>query len=474
MKKNSFLLFSLFLLFIAFAFRTLQPADNTPRSKTMKLPAHPQRTGGDAEKGWEYLRYGNYIGAGVPYSIYKRTLKKSPKLNELNRTGKSADLPRGFNLFEDKGVEIVAGINCFGCHSATINGEFIAGVGDYGSNFATSENSKFFKRLETFVKLRYGKKSTEYQAYLPLARGSEYVSPYTVTPFIGVNPAFKLEEAAVAHRHASDLSWADGKQVFPLTKEVYGSDVPPLWNVKKKNALYYNAMGRGDFSKLLMQVMVVAIDDSTEARTINNQFDDVLAWLNNLEAPKYPRPVDTKLAEKGQALFEDNCSKCHGYYSADGSEDSYPNLLVGIDVVKTDSVYAHYAYQNKNFTNWLNSSWIMTSAPKAWVQPELAYIAPPLDGVWATAPYLHNGSVPTLEDLLNSSARPTYFRRAFEAKGMDYDFEKVGWQYTAETAGKDIQTYNTTLKGYGNGGHTFGDKFTASERKAIIEYLKTL
>ncbi len=472
MKKSATLITILSVIFGLFAFKTISENSKHPRDKITSIPESPQRVSGDVEKGWDYLRYGNYIGAGVPYEIFKRTLKRSEKPNYLEREGKSADLPHVFNLFEENGVEVVGGLNCFGCHGGSVNGEFIAGLGDSETDFVDQGNGKFFSRLEKFVKFKYGKNSPEHQAYIPLVRGSKYISPYVETPFKGVNPAFKLEEVAVAHRNPSDLTWADGKQVFPVTSTMFASDVPPLWNVKKKNALYYNGMGRGDFTKLLMQVMVVAIQDSSEGRQINDEFDNVLAWLNNLKAPKYPKEIDNNLIDKGQAIFEDNCSKCHGFYSENEEEEMYPNKLVGLDVVKTDSVYAVYSYNNTNFTNWLNSSWIMDSAPKAWVQPELGYIAPPLDGVWATAPYLHNGSVPTLDALLNSATRPTYWRRSFNNK--DFDFEKGGWKYTIEDKQIDDNTYNTTIKGYGNGGHTFGDKLNDAERTYLLEYLKTL
>ena len=59
-------------------------------------------------------------------------------------------------------------------------------------------------------------------------------------------------------------------------------------------------------------------------------------------------------------------------------------------------------------------------------------------------------------------------------RGSDDDPAKLGWRYTVETGKKDSETYDTTLPGYGNGGHTFGDRYTPEQRKALLEYLKTL
>jgi hypothetical protein len=110
------------------------------------------------------------------------------------------------------------------------------------------------------------------------------------------------------------------------------------------------------------------------------------------------------------------------------------------------------------------------------------YQAPPLDGIWATAPYFHNGSVPTLYDVLNSKSRPQRYTRSFKTDKEDYDFEKVGWKVTlvkdklpnTAPAIERRKIYDTTLPGRSNAGHTYGDKLTDPERMAIIEYLKTL
>jgi hypothetical protein len=102
-----------------------------------------------------------------------------------------------------------------------------------------------------------------------------------------------------------------------------------------------------------------------------------------------------------------------------------------------------------------------------------------LDGIWITAPYFHNGSVPTIEAVLNSKLRPTYWTRDFgqESSSGDsskYDYEKLGWQFQALRAADNKYIYNTTLPGYGNYGHRFGDQLSEEERMAVIEYLKTL
>jgi hypothetical protein len=116
--------------------------------------------------------------------------------------------------------------------------------------------------------------------------------------------------------------------------------------------------------------------------------------------------------------------------------------------------------------------------------PFPGYVAPPLDGIWATAPVLHNGSVPTLELVIDSSRRPKYWRRV-DYDSTHFDQDALGWPYhdldldwvggadgLPEADRKHV--YDTTRLGYDNGGHPFGDHLTGDERRAVLEYLKTL
>ena len=172
------------------------------------------------------------------------------------------------------------------------------------------------------------------------------------------------------------------------------------------------------------------------------------------------------LAKEGGIFLCKNCSKCHG------NGDEYPNLLIPESSIKTDSFLFKSNYQNPQFVEWFNNSWFAQGDHPARLEPFNGYIAPPLDGIWITAPYFHNGSVPTLEAVLNSKLRPKYWSRDFD--NPEYDYEKVGWKYSVHDKPGGTTIYNTNLPGYGNYGHYFGDNLTDKERKAIIEYLKTL
>ena len=115
----------------------------------------------------------------------------------------------------------------------------------------------------------------------------------------------------------------------------------------------------------------------------------------------------------------------------------------------------------------------------------IGYQAPPLDGIWATAPYLHNGSVPTLHALLDSSTRPARFTRPPSTDFCNYDTTNVGWKFSEVTTEELASTakqsrfqakfiVDTSRFGMGNQGHTFGDVLSEEERTDVIEYLKGL
>jgi hypothetical protein len=110
----------------------------------------------------------------------------------------------------------------------------------------------------------------------------------------------------------------------------------------------------------------------------------------------------------------------------------------------------------------------------------VGYQAPPLDGLWATAPYLHNGSVPTLTTLLKSSTRPARFTRPPSTDFAHYDRVNVGWRFEVVESSRTLKpdesrsVFDASRFGLGNGGHTFGDALDDRERAELVEYLKTL
>jgi hypothetical protein len=259
------------------------------------------------------------------------------------------------------------------------------------------------------------------------------------------------------------------------------SDPPAWWQLKKKQTRDWTGAIDARTTRLDMITLLHPFNSGTFVKKQDGVFADIHAFVLAAEPPKYPFATDARLAARGGELFADHCAKCHGTY---GATWTYPNKIVPLAKIGTDPRLAE-AFSERNMRH-LNGSWfVRETGPDG--QPFLVsdtrgYQAPPLDGVWATAPYFHNGSAPTVYHVLNSAARPKVFTRSYRTGAEDYDPAKLGWRVTVLETSTAVEAtgferrkvYDTTLPGRGNGGHTYGDDLTEAERLAVIEYLKTL
>ncbi len=462
MKKISILLL---IVLICAAFAGIQHWQPPVPDKPVYIPESNQRTG-NAAAGFTYLTTGDYVKGGIPYDYFKLALGKSSS-NYLKREGLNAGVSHEYTVITAANGEKLVAPNCMQCHAQVFEGKLVMGMGNTFADFTVGQklNPQAYSMLENFLKKGAPQKYEASKSFLQVAKT---IGPHLSTAVRGVNAADRLAGVLAAHRDPVSFTWSD-TALLDIPAEVIPSDVPAWWLLKKKHAMFYNGFGRGDFGKFLMASNLLTVNDTAESREVDSHFNDVLSYIYSLEAPRYPKAIDKKLAQEGAIIYTTNCSKCHGKY---GSSDSYPNLLIPEAIIQTDSMLFKSNYQNAQFVNWFNSSWFATSDHPARLEPFNGYIAPPLDGIWATAPYLHNGSVPTLEGVLNSKIRPAYWQRNFD--DPTYDIKNLSWHFTEVSAPQANLVYNTNLPGYGNYGHYFGDKLSNKQRKAVIEYLKTL
>jgi hypothetical protein len=457
--KKLFVILGMICLSFSFIILINQEGDPVP------IPASKQRTG-DAKAGFIYLTTGDYLRSGIPLSYFTMAFGKNT-VNYLNRDGNNKDIPYDYTVVSALNGEPVVAPNCMQCHAQVFDGKLIMGLGNSTIDFTHGEKldpknavaaEKLFKNLDL----------KKYEASEPFLRVVKGIGGQLHTKVRGVNAADRLAALLASHRDPKTFRWSD-QTILEVSDEVVPTDVPAWWMLKKKNAMFYNGFGRGDFGRFLMASNLLTVNDTSESREVDAHFNDVLAYINSIQPPAYPNPVNKTMVKQGGILFIQYCSKCHGSY---GNGGKYPNLLIPESDIKTDSFLYKSNYQSYQFVDWFNNSWFAMGDHPAKLEPFNGYIAPPLDGIWITAPYLHNGSVPDLETLLNSKERPTYWSRDFDHP--EYDYDKLGWKYSVKDSAQGTTTYNTTLRGYGNYGHTYGDKLSDRERKAIIEYLKTL
>ena len=435
------------------------PTDPVP------IPPSQQRTG-DPKAGFKYIVEGDYVNSGLPLSMYRLGIGNDRR-NFLGRNGENRNVRHDFNVVKAANGARIVVPNCLQCHAQVFEDSLIVGLGNSLGDFTSRRgfDAKFASGLLESILNADRRKSEASREFIRVGRS---IGSGIYTQVRGANPADRLTALLISHRDRNTLAWSDTPSVS-MPEAVIPTDVPAWWLLKKKNAMFYNGFGRGDFGRFLMGAILLTVNDTVHANRVDSHMNDVLAYINSLQPPKYPYPVDRALATEGRMVFEKNCSKCHGTYGPDGK---YPNLLIPQRVIGTDSLINNSNYQQSDMIEWFNTGWFAKGEHPARLEPFNGFIAPPLDGVWITAPYLHNGSVPNIEALLNSSLRPTYWRRDFSS--LQYDYVKLGWTFQEKSRKTDRDTYDTTLPGYGNGGHTFGDRLSDSERTALIEYLKTL
>lgn len=267
--------------------------------------------------------------------------------------------------------------------------------------------------------------------------------------------------------------------VTPDPDEMYGIvDFPSVWNQRPRDGIWLH--WDGNQSSVRERNFSAAIGAGTGPHEMDiDSLFRVEAWLRDLPPPDYPFEIDADLAERGRAVYESLCAGCHEF-GGPGMGRVIPTAEIGTD-----------PHREMSYTDFLRRAQIDYTSGYSWqfdtFRDTNGYVAHPLDGIWARAPYLHNGSVPSMWDLLTpEDQRP----QAFEV-GVDvYDKERMGFDAArlipapnggfAHTDGTPYggrrPVLDTRLKGNAATGHTgarYGTDLDAADKRALIEYLKT-
>jgi hypothetical protein len=468
----------------------------TPDASTIP-PAHPSgikippstQKPGDPAKGYEYLTNAGYFGCGMPERFFSivgpfATLpgSGSEPLPGRSVTVNGQPLAYMWNFAKNADGLNVLYMNCLQCHAGKFNGKLVVGLGNADSDWTTNLGGAAAAKNLLLALLPTPQEMKEIDRFLGRL---SVIGPPAVMRTIGTNPAEMLATTFIAHRNNKTLAWSDTPLLtIPFVERMPAGDtitskVPPWWRMSKKNGQFYNGMGRGDHRRSMMLAGSLCTDSVAEAEAIDAHFNDVNAYISTLSPPKYPFPIDRALADKGHDVYMSVCATCHGTYAPDPV--TYPNILIPESTIGTDDAVG-MAGTTKDFgaelVEYYNQSWYGEVGP---YQPMNAYMPPPLDAVWATAPYLHNGSVPDIATLLDSTKRPKYWRRV-DHDTTHYDQTTLGFPWEVVASGQKAppfgipakEIYDTEQYSHSNRGHVFGDVLTPAQRRAVIEYLKTL
>jgi len=283
---------------------------------------------------------------------------------------------------------------------------------------------------------------------------------------------------------ARDLLATDGAR-SPLDAI---SDIPALWGDAKPGWV-----GRaGDIAPPLARDLAVALgsgaawDPNTFASTVRpREIAGAEQLAEKIASPAWPEDLLGKIekprAEHGKAVFEKGCASCHGGSAAargvakSAGTDPVRAALLGRKVGDRplSEALGDALGKLEDKTGEATSS---DGGAVGW-RTTGRYVARPLTGVWATAPYLHNGSVPSLRDLLQPAARRP---KTFVVGSREYDPATLGLAATApgevraQVSAPAPFTFDTVKEGNSNAGHEFGTDLADTDKRDLLEYLKTL
>ena len=246
------------------------------------------------------------------------------------------------------------------------------------------------------------------------------------------------------------------------------TDMPSVWNLKKYRHDKGNRMNwAGDSHNARSVIMDSALGllgaEPHDHDDFMAQIDWLVEYLGNYPAPEYPFPVDAQLAQRGKGVFEAECARCH---ASDKTGVPMPLRDVNTDGERLKTWTKAYAVKANQVASEMGIERLGLVE-----EDPIGYVVPFLDGIWLRGPYLHNGSVPTLMDLLRpASERPALFWRGYDV----YDQENVGFISQGEEAERIGTPFDTTLRSNGNGGHEFGSGLAEADKQALVEYMKAL
>jgi hypothetical protein len=236
-------------------------------------------------------------------------------------------------------------------------------------------------------------------------------------------------------------------------------------------------------------------------------------WVADLLAPQWPNqyllPIDAVKAANGKPLYDTYCGSCHAVIPRTANQEVQV-VMVPVEQIQTDPTMAVNAATRMGqsgplvgtykFIVPIGDTFAATASAGDFITNSVVgvllnhpfdgivaaieeyrrvkeapsfdpkpYKARPLNGIWATAPYLHNGSVPNLAQLL---LPPSQRMQQFSVGSRQYDPINVGF-VTAPSPGSYL--YDTTLPGNSNAGHDYGTaELNDTQRLELLEYLKTL
>jgi mono/diheme cytochrome c family protein len=487
----------------------------------------------EAQAGLDAILEGQDFNYGLPLSLVDRQSREqgytADKLWRVFgflpsppwRNGHGRSLPLAQSLFARQGAWVVNG-NCFACHAGVVAGQVVAGLGN------AQLDAVSFKAEGEALLDKWNRPLVRFFMRRRLLTPAEFAQLGGYVDFLDSVALPAVDAVSRGENHGPWVVWrqiarmsdpARGFSTYPagtraplerlLDRPLPPVDPNPWWNLKyKARAFWTRDVTPKSYATFALNLMDPAPGNTAGFPERMRRTAAELALARATQAPVYPRRADviTDLARRGQALFHGEqpladgtrlaCAGCHGTYDDEGRVVNFPERdLIPANVLGTDAAYASILHDELRplYEHFARSPFAPTGADAVRYPPVVGYAPPPLKGIWASAPYFHNGSVPTVAAVLDSRHRPSYWARS--ADPWAYDHVQLGLQAESVTREAYLQAkqradwsgeplsdaallyrriYSTADFGKKNSGHPFGDRMNAAERAAVVEYLKLL
>jgi hypothetical protein len=453
----------------------------------------------------DHFKYGS-IGSepesGLPYWMWKAIPGLFPEvfhgkdfevfgfLYETDASGKRRDLPIGVGRRRVMGVD-VAWLNCAVCHTGTVRQT--AG-GQRQIVLGMPSNNLDLSRFVTFILGLADDPRLAPDSLIPAMEraGADFdwldrlVWRYAVIPIL--RQGLLDRNLALGPLQAVQPAWGPGRvdtfnpykliqfgmpfADLTVAERIGTADFPSIFNQAPRVTM--NLHWDGNNNSLAERNLSAALGAGATQDSVDHaSVERVAAWLQELHPPPSPYRPDPTLVAHGRELYMSGCAGCHGYQQGDQYvfQGAKIGLVDPISGIETDPARLN-SYTEK-LRDYQLTLFAGTPYHFSHFKKTDGYANLPLDGLWLRAPYLHNGSVPTLYDLLlPPDQRPKRFVR-----GLDVlDGSKGGFSAPDCTPGASDATvfcYDTALPGNGNGGHLYGTDLSQSDKDALLAYLLT-
>ena len=435
----------------------------------------------DIQEHFKYGSIGSEPANGIPYWIFKVLPDMFPE--KLSGKGYAAlgfieepgrDLPIGFS--KRRVIVDRVGLNCAVCHTGTVrdnaNSQPRVIVGMPANHLQLENYIRFLSacaldprftadNVMTAIAARTSLGPIEkfiYRSAVPLTREA-LIEQGSRLSFVNNRPDWGPGRVDTFNPYkAIQFHWP-----MENDQSIGTSDYPSIWNQRPREGMQLHWDGNN--TSVEERNKSAALGAGVTPASIDlDRLKRIEDWLLDFKAPAYPYSIDQNLAAKGEALYKQHCSACHDFGSALVGKVT-PVDKIGTDPQRLDS-YTYTLAVNQNLM-YAGYPWRFSHFRKT-----NGYANMPLDGIWLRAPYLHNGSVPTLRSLLDApDQRPKEFYRGYDV----FDQKNVGFvSNLAAAGGENYFKYDTALPGNNNGGHVYGTTLSAEDKDAIVEYMKKL